>query len=112
MKKKLLALLPLLLASSVDAYAYDWGITAHVTIVEATYMPNLITFTIDKNAGTCAAGTWMSWPGQGATTADKQSNAKAVMALLMTAEVTGNSINLYGVNSGCSGQYVHMNNKP
>ena len=48
----------------MNAYAYDWSLaSAHVTLVEATYMPYTVSFQLDKGAGGCPAGSWffLAW---------------------------------------------------
>lgn len=110
MYKKVFALLSLLLLSSVDAHAYDWSSNVHVTLVDASAMPNALQFITDSTLGKCAAGTWITWQTLGTTTADKQENNKAVLSLLMTAVATGKSINLYGFNAGCTVQFVMITN--
>ena len=111
MHKKLLAAAGLIcFAWAQNALAYDWAmIGVHVTVVESTYMPNKVTLQIDSDAGNCKKGTWLTYnstvTGDSAT---QQANVKATFALLLAAKINVATVNLFGVNSGCVVQFVHM----
>ena len=94
--------------ASGAAQAFDWSVTAHVTMVEATYMPAQVTFLIDQAGGSCAAGQTLSWTAAGSDSTLLSANASAVFSLLMTAKVSGQAVTLFGSNSGCSIQFVHL----
>ncbi|PSB00973.1 hypothetical protein [Merismopedia glauca] len=107
--RNFLAIVCLNCAFASPAFAYDWQvISAKVTVVEPTYMPTSISFQINQNAGSCPAGTWLVWNGQGTTDIDKKDNSKAVLAALMTAVNSNKSINVFGFNSGCKIQFIHL----
>ena len=95
--RKLLPAASAAIMLSQPAMALDWSLSGvHVTVVEATYMPNAVTFQIDGNAGSsCPAGSWLIWPGQGSDASSKQANVEAVYSLLLSAKLTHNSINIF-----------------
>lgn len=86
---------------AAPASAYDWYVDAKVGIVETDYMPGWIAFTITNAGGTCAAGAFLNYNAQGATSSDKQANVSAVIATLLTAQATNRTDRFYGNNSGC-----------
>lgn len=78
-------------------------VTARVTLVEPTYMPNAVSFQIDKPLPSCPLGSWLTW-NKG------PDNNRAVYAALLTAMSSGKRVTLY-VNNGdttCTGQYLHV----
>ena len=90
------------------AWAYDWAIqSAHVVHIEATYVPTVIPFNVDKAGGSCVAGATLKFTGQGADTPTAQANTKAIYALLLAARLTGTPVDLYG-NNDCSVTFVHL----
>jgi len=96
-------------AMAMPAQAYDWNVpTAHVTRLEATYMPNTIAFQIDQAAGSsCPAGTMLNYGAQGADQPTRIANAQAVYSALLTALAAGRSVTLYG-NVNCTVTFVHI----
>jgi hypothetical protein len=86
------------------ANPYDWDlIGVHVTVVEATYIPDHVTFQIDTNVPStpaCPAGSWLVWQGQGPDALSKQANVEAVYSLLLAAKLTHNTVNVFGNNGG------------
>jgi hypothetical protein len=50
----------------------------------------------------------MTWNGKGATADEKKDNSKAVLVTLTTSLVSGKKVNLYGLNDGRQGQYIHL----
>jgi hypothetical protein len=99
-KGMLLAIL--LFGYSAGAQALDsWA--GHVTILETTYMPTSITFTLDTGSATCPAGVWLTWSNANID------NNKAAYALLLAANVSGLKIAVFA-NSGdttCTIQFLH-----
>jgi hypothetical protein len=84
--------------------AADWTVSsAHVTLVEASYMPSAVYFYVDAQAGPCAAGSYLQYVGQGPDQATKQANAKAVFALLLAAKLSGQTVQIDGSNTIPSG---------
>ena len=109
MKKRLafFATVALTLPASTQP-AYDWQISnVHVTAIEATYMPTAVLFTVDANAGSCAAGTWLKWNGIDADQATAQANNKAIYALLLASKLSGATVRLFGSNSGCLVKFIY-----
>jgi hypothetical protein len=111
----------LLAAVSVSAPAlvmaapFDWSATGHVTFVESTYIPNSSAFTLDTSAGSCPAGSLLSYTGgaefsaPGTDLSTKQQNITAVYASVMASVMVNKTITIYGYNAGCSVQFVHLN---
>lgn len=88
--------------------AYDWVVVTKVTLVQPTYMPNVVSFQIHETAGACNAGTWMRWDARGTTEGEKIANANAVYGSLMTAMIAGKTVRLYGVDANCAIDFIHM----
>jgi len=103
-------LLITLFIAGTKAFAYDYNLTGiHVTLVEASYVPNFVTFQIDRGNTQCPAGTFLTWNGQGSTQALQQDNVKAAYALLLTAKASGQTIQIFGNYSGCTVSYLYLN---
>ena len=102
----LLAVLATILGTS--AYAYDWGAAGNVTMIEGTYVPDAVTFTIDVDSGNCTAGSLLRWNAKGTDLQSRIANVQAVMTLLLTARTTGKRIQIYGNNSGCTVDFIHL----
>lgn len=98
----LLALLP------SQALAYDWIANGRVVSIEASYVPSSIPFRLDVGGGACPPGSPLSWSGRGATAAEQQQSVQAILAVLMTAQATGRSVQVYGNNSGCTIDYIYL----
>ena len=102
-------LVALAMASAAPAGTTDWEIASgHVIRLEATYMPDAITFQVDQDAGNCPAGVFLRWNSQGPDEAEKIANGQAVYAMLLTSEASGHPVTLYGDNAGCVVMYIHM----
>lgn len=98
------------LLSAMPALAYDWSASgAHVTVLEASYMPSSITFAVDASMdASCPAGSWLTYRGQGPDAASQLENIKAVYAMLLGAKLSGQTLDLYGNDAGCLVTYVHL----
>lgn len=108
--KKLIALLATCaLASPASTQpAYDWQLSGvHVTAIEATYMPTAVLFTIDSNAGSCGAGSWLKWNTIDADAPTAQANNKAVYALLLASKLSGSTVRVFGSNAGCLVKFIY-----
>jgi len=92
------------------AFAYDWQASgAHVTVLEASYMPSSITFAVDASMdSSCPAGAWLTYRVQGPDTASQLENIKAVYAMLLGAKLSGQTLDIYGNDAGCLVTYVHL----
>ncbi|WP_110133117.1 MULTISPECIES: hypothetical protein [unclassified Caulobacter] len=98
-----------LLAAAQPAAAYDWGIPgAKVIGIEATYMPSTVVFKIDRAAGACAAGALLFYSPQGDTEDRRIANANAIMSMLMTAKVAGQTLTVTGNNANCTVLFLTM----
>lgn len=86
----------------------DWGIDAHVVVVESSYMPGTLDFQIDAPAGTCAAGGWLVWNISGADEPSKIANAQANLSVLMSAFLSGKRVRVVGNNAGCVVNYLWL----
>jgi hypothetical protein len=93
---------------SSQAWAYDWGLEARVVVVEASYMPVQILFSIDVPGASCTAGTLLKWTAKGSTADEKIANTQAIFAMLLTAQTSGRKVRVYGNNSGCTVDYLHI----
>jgi hypothetical protein len=81
------------------------AITGHVRLVEATYMPSVVTFMLDAGTATCPSGRYLTW-------AKDTENNKAVFAALLSAQSTGHRVNFYYAtgDTGCKGTFLHVLN--
>lgn len=77
------------------AWAYE-ETNAKVTLVQSTYMPTAIAFTVDTGTPSCPAGTWLYWRNANID------NNKATYATLLAALSSGMRITYY-VNNGDTG---------
>jgi hypothetical protein len=94
--------------AAAPASAYDWVVEARVQVIETTYMPGQVGFTIDVNAGACAAGAWLTFFARGTTEAERIASAQAMLAALMTAKASNQPVKLHGSNDGCVINFVHL----
>ena len=92
---------------------FDWEINGvHVTSLEASYIPNYYSFTIDGSANTaCPVGMWLTGGyGQGGA------NVEAVYSLLLAAKLTQTPVHVYGklpggpAGSQCEVVFIHLGN--
>src|SRR6188768_3173736 len=84
--------LAFLVSWCAPAAAFDWWVDAKVTVIEPDYMPGWISLEISAAAGSCPAGTFLNYNAQGATASDKQANASAVLATLLTAQARNSTV--------------------
>ncbi|SMF24248.1 hypothetical protein SAMN02745866_01572 [Alteromonadaceae bacterium Bs31] len=101
MKKYVLLLVFMVCASK--AWSLE-VIVGKVTLIEATYLPQLITFTLDSGSENCPAGAWIRW--------EKESteNNLAVYSTLLAALLSGNKVRAH-IEAGdtkCMVQYIHL----
>lgn len=90
------------------AAAFDWSVSGKVTVREPTYMLGWISFQIDTSVSSCPAGTWLTWNAQGADQASRIANVQAAYVTSLTAKASGRSVTLFGVNSGCVIEHIHL----
>jgi len=77
------------------------SVQAKVITVEASYMPNTVSFSLDAGTATCPAGSWLLWQ----KSADSN---KAAYALLLTALTTGKTVTFYHQAGSCVGEFLHI----
>lgn len=106
---KLLSIATAAILAASPANAYDWMIEAHVTVVEASYMPDRVTFAIDQAPSTsCPVNTFLIWEARGSDAATRAASSQGVLSTLLTALVGQRTVRLYGSNTGCSIQFIHI----
>ncbi|WP_266169238.1 hypothetical protein [Dyella subtropica] len=113
LRTRIIATLIVALFPMSQVAAYDWVATGHVVDLEATYLPGLVVFTLDVQAG--ANSCHIFWNGSSAQPASAQAdNVKAVYATLLAAKVSGQKITVYGSNpsttdnTSCEGNFIHV----
>lgn len=94
--------------AATPSQAVDWGVPVKIASVEATYMPNVVSFTADRAVGTCAPGQQLLYAPTGATAELKAHNANAVFSLLLSARLAGQTVVITGNNASCSVLFVNM----
>jgi len=89
-----------LFVSSSQAHALQY-ITGHVTLLEPTYLPDMISFQMDAGNAACPAGQFVFWRG-GAT--------EAVYTTLLSALLANKTINfvIEDDDTSCTGRFVHI----
>lgn len=107
-KVALAAIIGAAMCAATPSQAFDWGVAVKIASVEATYMPNLVAFTVDRPVGSCAAGQQLLYTPTGATDDLKAYNANAVFSLLLSARLAGQSVIVTGNNANCTVLYVNM----
>lgn len=95
----------LALLFSGHAHAYDWNGKTTVRMVEGTYIPDLVAFSVNEGFGGCKAGDMLRWYGK---MSDPQANVKAIYSGLLSALNTGNPIYIYGSNNSCQIEFIHF----
>ena len=91
------------------AQAADWGLVTKVTNIEVTYVPDNLLFKIEQQAGSCSPGTALKWNIRGADQTAKNQNMQAALAALMSAEIAGKTVTIFGNNADCSVDYLYVN---
>lgn len=79
------------------------SVQAKVITVEASYMPNSVTFRLDAGTTTCPTGVWLTWQ----KSADSN---RAAYALLLTALTAGKTVTFYHQTGSCAGEFLHISN--
>ncbi|ACA85760.1 hypothetical protein Swoo_1472 [Shewanella woodyi ATCC 51908] len=90
----------LLLSFSVESLE---RITGYVKVLEPTYMPNTISFSMSAGTASCPAGSWLKW-------SKTEDNNKVAFSTLMAALMSGKKINLYFLDNDttCTAQFLHL----
>ena len=97
-----------MLSAAAPVAATDAMEDVKITAVEVTYMPERITFWVDRAVGTCVAGSILVWNAHGSTQSARDQNAQAVLAALITAKTSGASVRVFIDNVGCEVQFIHL----
>jgi len=91
------------------ALAWDFSVHgAHVTLVQPPGDVAALEFQIDTAAGTCAAGSFLTWTVAGSDEPTQIANTSALISLLLTALVGNRPVDVYGFNSGCTVNRIHI----
>jgi hypothetical protein len=100
--------------SVMPAWAYDWGgIIVHVTSISPVGYPGNVEFTVDNAPSSCP-GSYLFYFPNGASDVAKETNAKAILTIVLSAQLTGRSLTVYGINPSssfpyCSVQWIVQN---
>ena len=97
-----------LLFLSGSAFAYDWDVVGKVTRLEPSFVPDHLNIRIDTAAGSCPAGIWIFYGGNGSTEQDRKDSVKAAYAALLSSLLTGTSVEFYGFNTNCTVGQMHV----
>lgn len=97
--KRMVVILLAITLTSLPAFAADWSVYGNVTVLSSTSVPGQFTFQTNVAAGSCAAGSWLTYVPQGPDTTSQQQNSRAVFALLMAAQESGHHVEIIGYNS-------------
>jgi hypothetical protein len=104
----IVGLLAVATSATTPAAAYVGYGLGKVTLIEVTYMPNSINVRLDTAIAGCAAGAWLAWLPYGSTQSQKDQNAQAVLATLLTAKVSGQQVQAFVKNAGCQIEYLYL----
>jgi len=89
----------------MPARAYDFsGVVGHVTSVTPMGMPNYAEFTTDTMPSNCN-GALFYYPPPNVDEATQHDNTKAIMAVVLSAQLSGRQIAIYGIFPAGSNQY-------
>jgi len=95
-----IALMLFLFLSFDNAFASDY-VEGRVLVLEPTYMPNRVSFSISVDTPNCVAGSLLFWQNS------DLSNNRAVYATLLTA-ITAKKIVRVFMKDGCEVGYIHL----
>jgi hypothetical protein len=89
----------------MPAHAYDFsGVVGHVISVTPIGMPNYVEFTTDTMPTNCN-GALFYYPPTNVDEATQHDNTKAIMAVVLSAQLSGRQIAIYGIFPTGSNQY-------
>lgn len=80
--------------------ALAWQVTAKVTAIEATWVPDYVLFQLDTGMSNCTASTWLNYTGTSAGQTVAKDSVKAAYALVLLAIQSGKKVLVVG--SDCS----------
>ena len=101
MKMRLVSILLIVIAVTLPATAgvQDWSIGgAHVTYIEMK-VGNGFRFSVDKQAGPCAANTWLIFDGRFYDSSLRADMVKTVYATILASKLSGQTLVLLGDNT-------------
>ncbi len=81
---------------------------AKITMIEGTPMPVSFGFKIDKAAGACPAGAWLTWHAQGDDVTTRNANAAAIYSTILTAFAAGKNLEIGMDDSDCTVHIVQV----
>lgn len=85
--------------SLLASLVFAWQVTAKVTAIEATWVPDYVLFQLDTGMSNCA-GTWLNYTGTGAGQTVAKDSVKAAYVLVLSAIQSGKKVLVVG--SDCS----------
>lgn len=88
--------------------SFAWQVTAKVTAIEATWVPDYVLFQLDTGMSNCA-GTWLNYTGVGAGQTVAKDSVKAAYALVLSAIQSGKKVLVVG--NGCNIINVQVTNQ-
>lgn len=105
---KRIILLSILAMTPYPAAASDWAVTARVSQIEISYLPEVIPIYIDRAAGSCPVGTPLYWTPRGNDVASRIANAQAILSGMMTAKSMSSDILIVGDKNGCKIEFIYL----
>jgi hypothetical protein len=76
--------------------SFAWQVTAKVTAIEATWVPDYVLFQLDAGMSNCTSATWLNYTGIGGGQTVPRDSVKAIYAALLMAEAAGKKILVVG----------------
>jgi len=95
------------MAMCANVYAYTWSKTTTVKVVEASYIPAIVTFQVTDHPSDCINTLWLTWATRGKTETQRIANANGIYASLMAAQALGRTITIFG--SSCNVEFINLN---
>ncbi|CAK0779897.1 conserved exported hypothetical protein [Gammaproteobacteria bacterium] len=99
--KKIIALSFMFLSFSSNTFAELKAFVGTVAVLEATYMPDAISFQMNVGDDACPANSWMTYN-------KNPSNNKIVYATLLAATVSGKSVQYWHDGTNCNGSFIYI----
>jgi hypothetical protein len=94
---------------STAALADEWHMSkVHVSLIDPTSVPDKVFFVPDAYPQDCNLNP-LYWLGKGADTLAKQKNVEAVYSMLLAAQLSNRTVDLYGYQGSCRIEYIYLN---
>lgn len=91
--------------AALPARAYDFsGVAGHVTTISPVGMPAYVEFGTDTMPSQCN-GALFYYPPSNVDEATQEANTKAVMAVVLSAQLSGHQVYIYGIYPTSSFNY-------